>query len=121
MPKKKIFLLKGKFYSVYTTGGSHPSLLYKKNRRKNKYYVIVFDSPQGRHRTKLKHPTSNNVKESYVQNRPLLGTKKDFGNHELLGIKIHKEDKVIIEIIKRRSPKLTKKYKLYLLRKGKLK
>ena len=74
MSKNKIVLLKGKFYSIYTTGGSHPSLLFKKNRKKNKYYVIVFDSSNGRHRTILKHATSDNVKESYVQNRPLLGT-----------------------------------------------
>ncbi len=43
MSKKQIKLQKGKFYSIYTTGGSHPSKLYKKNKRKNKYYVIVYD------------------------------------------------------------------------------
>ena len=111
MSKKKQLLLRGKFYAIYTTGASHPSLLYKKNKRKNKYQVVVFDSSNGRHRTKLKHPTSPTIKESYVQNRPLVGTRKDFGNHELLGIKIHRDDKVIIQIVKRRKPKMTKNYR----------
>ena len=111
MSKRKKILLRGKFYAVYTTGGSHPSLLYKKNKRRNKYFVVVFDSSNGRHRTKLKHPTSKNVAESYVQNRPLLGVKKDFGNHELQGISISKEDKPTIEIVKRKTPRLTKRYK----------
>lgn len=108
---KKIKLLKGKYYSIYVTGGSHPALVFKKNKRRNKYYVVVFDSSKGRHRTKLKHPTSKNIKESFVQNRPYLGVKKDFGNHELLGINVNKEDKPTIEIVKRRKPKETKRYK----------
>ncbi len=114
---KKIKLIRGRFYSIYTTGGSHPSLIFKINRRKNKYVVIVFDSSDGRHRTKLVHPISEKVKESYVQNRPLLTTKKDFGNHELQGIAIDKEDKPRIKIVKSRNPRISKKYREYVERK----
>ena len=111
MSKTKIKLLRGRFYSIYTTGSSHPSLIFKKNKRKNRYFAVVFDSSNGRHRTKLKHPTSPNVSESYAQNRPILGVKQDFGNHELLNIKVHKDDKPIIIMIERRPPRMTKKYK----------
>ena len=111
MSKKKLKLLKGRFYSIFTTGGSHPSLLFRKNKRKNKYYIVVFDSSNGRHRTRLRYPTSKEVKESYVQNRPLLSVRKDLGNHELFGLRIHKEDKVMIEIVKHRKPRMTKNYK----------
>ena len=69
---KKIRVIRGRFYSIYTTGGSHPSLVFKINRRKNKYVVVVFDSSSGRHRTELKHAISDKVDKSFVQNRPLL-------------------------------------------------
>ena len=117
MSKKQPKLLRGKFYPIYTTGGSHPSLLYKKNHKKNQYHVVVFDSSDGRHRTKLKQPIGDGVKESYVQNRPLLTTKKDFGNHELLGLRIHSEDKKRIEFVKRRNIRISKKYREYSERK----
>ena len=114
---KKAKLIRGKFYSIYTTGGSHPSLIFKINRRKNKYIVVVFDSSEGRHRTKLIHPISDKVEMSFVQNRPLMTTKKDFGNHELQGMSINKEDKPRIKIVKRRNPRISKKYREYVERK----
>ena len=73
--------------------------------------------PEGRHRTKLKHAISNKVEKSFVQNRPLLTTKNDFGNHELQGISIHKEDKPRIKLVKRKNPRFSKKYRDYLERK----
>ena len=111
MSKKKCKLLKGRFYFIYTTGGQHPSLIFKKNRRKNKYYAVVLGTSGGRHRTQLKHPTSPTIAQSYVQNRPLLGIRKDFGTRELMNIKIHRDDKIIIKIVEHREPKLTNEYK----------
>ena len=111
MSKSRNKLLRGKIYHVYTTGGPHPSLIFKKNRRKNKYFAVVFDTSEGRHRTKLSHPTNPNVKQSFVQNRPILGRRRDFGNRELINIRVHKDDKIIIEIVKRRKPRLTSEYR----------
>ena len=111
MAKKHFKLLKGKFYAIYTTGCSHSSLIFRKNKRKNKYYILVFDSSSGRHRTKLYHPISENVKVSYIQNRPLIVVKKEFGNHELLGLNISKDDRILLKRIKRRKPRLSRKYK----------
>lgn len=113
MSRTRIKIVRGKYYSIFTTGGSHPALVFKKNKKRNMYYVIVFDSSPGRHRTKLAHPTSDNVKNSYVQNRPLVVTKREFGNHEFLGLMVHKQDKPIIEIVKRREPRLSRKFKEY--------
>ena len=111
MSKKKTELLKGKFYYIFTTGGPHPSLIFKKNKRKNKYCAVVFGTSKARHLTKLSHPTSAKVQQSFVGNRPVLGVRKDFGHHELINIGVHPNDKIIIRIIERREPRLSNEYK----------
>lgn len=111
MSRKRIRLLKGKIYHLYTVGGPHPSLIFKKNKKKNRYYAIVFDTSSGRHRTKLKYTTEPHIKQSFVQNRPVLGVRRDFGNRELVNIKINREDKIIIKIVSKRKPRLTSEYK----------
>ena len=108
--KRKIRLLKGIMYSSYPNGG-HPALIFKKNRRKNKYDAVIFGTTEGKHRTKLKHPISNSVKQSVVHNRPIRGTRKDFGDKELTNLKIDRSDKTIIEVVKRRNPQETRRYK----------
>ena len=108
--KRKKQLFRGKFYSSYPNGG-HPSLIYKKNRKKNRFDAVVFGTTPGHHRTLLKHPISDNITTSVVQNRPIRGTRKDFGDKELTNLKVDKEDKPKIEIIKRKKPLETRKYK----------
>ena len=44
MSKKKSELLKGKFYYIFTTGGLHPSLIFKKSTRNKKITVSPFYS-----------------------------------------------------------------------------
>ena len=62
----------------------------------------------------MKHPLEPSVEESYIQKRPVIASHGDFGNHELVGLVVHKEDKPLIKTIKRKKPLLTKKYKKYI-------
>ena len=103
MSHKKIFnkhLEKGKFYSI----NRHPGLIVFKNDMKNIYIGVVTGTSKGRHQTKLKHPTEPTVNVSYVKNRPILAKRKHFGSKELIGMKVHSEDRIIIKIISRRKP-----------------
>ena len=103
MGKKKYYkkhLEKGKFYSV----NKHPGLIIFKNDKKNIYLAVVTGTTKRKHQTKLKHPTEAKVKNSYVNNRPVLGKRKQFGSKELIGMRIHREDRITIRVIGRRKP-----------------
>ena len=103
MSKKVIYnkhLEKGRFYSVL----KHPGLIVFKNDKKNIYVAIITGTSQKRHQTRLKHPTEKGIKQSFVNNRPVQGKRKHFSSKELVGMKIHSEDRIIIKIIKRRKP-----------------
>lgn len=103
MSKKKIYnkhLEKGRFYIV----NKHPGLIVLKNDKKNIYIAVVTGTSRHRHQTKLSHPTEKGVKESFVNNRPVQGKRKHFGSKELIGTRIHPDDRIIIKIIKRRKP-----------------
>ena len=103
MSKKKIYnkhLEKGRFYSVH----EHPSVIVFKNDRKNTYIAIVTGTSKHKHQTQLKRPTESKVQTSYVNNRPVLGKRKHFGSKELVGMKIHSDDRIIIRIIAKRKP-----------------
>ena len=117
--RKKTKILVGRFYVTYHTGGKgHPSLVFRKNKRKNKYWIVVFDTTPRDDRKKLKHPIEISIKESYVQKKPVISSHGDLGDHELTGLSIDKQDKITIEIIKHKKPMLTKKYKTYKLQKA---
>ena len=103
MSKKKLYkkhLEKGRFYVL----NKHPGLIIFKNDRKNIYIAIVTGTSRHRHQTKLKHPTEANLKESFINNRPVQGKRKHFGSKELVGMRIHKEDHTLIKIVKKRKP-----------------
>ena len=110
--KNKIKLFRGRFYSNFKTGGGHPALIISKNKNRNEYTCVVFDSTNGRHRTKLRHPISKNESNSYIQNRPFISRKNDFGNHQLEGLIIHKDDKILVELVKRRKPRYSSSFKV---------
>ena len=82
----------------------HPGLIVFKNDRKNVYIAIVTGTSHHRHQTKLRHTTEPSIKESFVNNRPIKGKIKHFGSNELVGMRIHKDDRILIKIIKRRKP-----------------
>ena len=103
MSKKKLYskhLEKGKFYVV----NRHPGLIVFKNDKKNIYIAVVTGTSRHRHQTKLHHPTEPGVKESFVNNRPIQGKRKHFGSRELIGMKIHRDDRITIRIIQKKKP-----------------
>ena len=44
----------------------------------------------------------------HLNNRPVQGKRKHFGSKELIGMRIHPDDRIIIRIIKRRNPIILK-------------
>ena len=100
MANKKIYgkhLERGRFYVHSDSHGGHPSLLYKKNDRKNKYQIIVFTSSPGPKRKALKHSIEPiKVKKSYVHNTPKIVKRRELSSFPMSGLKIDKEDKATI-------------------------
>ena len=103
MSRKIIYkkhLEKGRFYVV----NKHPGLIVFKNDRKNIYIAVVTGTSKGKHKTKLYHSTEPRIKQSFVNNRSVLGKRKHFGSHKLIGMRIHPDDRIIIKVIRRRKP-----------------
>ena len=108
----------GKFYFIHDGSKTgHPGYVVWKDDEKNRYLVVRFDSDKFdveqtkeqrgiRHITKLKHPTSNDVMNSYVHNRPMLCKRKDIGS-ELSGLSISPEDVSSIKEIECCDPELS--------------
>ena len=119
-PTKQIEI--GKFYLIYDGSRTgHPGYVVWKDDENNRYLVIRLDSDkpgestkeerQVRHITKLRHPTSKNVVNSYVKNRPTLCKRKDIGSKPLIGLKIHKDDLKTIQAISKRNPEYSRSFK----------
>mgnify|MGYP006872976980 CR=1 FL=1 len=112
----------GEFYFVHDGSKTgHPGFVVWKDDKANRYLVVRFDSDKFdveltkeqrkiKHITKLKHPTSNLVMNSYVHNRPMLCKRKDIGS-KLSGLSISLEDMNIIETISKREPELSRSIK----------
>lgn len=113
--RKRIRILRGKFYTTFHTGRlGHPSLVFRLDRKSNKYWIVVFDTTGRNDRIMLKVPIGITVKASFVHKKPVIASHEDLGDHELVGLKVDNVDKPRIELIKRKKPQLTKKYKKYL-------
>ncbi len=111
----------GKFYFIHDKSKvGHPGFIIKKDDEKNRYLVVRFDSDKDgeipkmdrgiRHITKLKHPTDNIVKTSYVHNRPMLCKRKDIGRL-MLNMSVHHDDYKIIEEVSKNPPELSGSFK----------
>ena len=99
---------KGKFYHFHEGSPTgHPGLIYWKNDKKNLYLAVTTDSTPGAHRTKLTHPTSKDVSESYINNHPLLAKRKNIGG-ERINMKFDTEDKPLVKTVSRRPNRETK-------------
>ncbi len=107
MSRKKIYnkhIEKGRFYIHSDGHGGHPALVYKKKDNKNMYFIIVFTSSPGPKRKKLKHSIEPiKIKVSFVHNSPRVSTRRELGKKTMKGLKINKEDKALIEVIKRKK------------------
>ena len=97
-------LIKGKFYRIKDSSGGHPSKLFKKNTKKNRYWIIRFTSSPGRHRTKLKHQIDpQRSGDSFVINNPSIEKYEDFANpYPLNNLRVHKEDLKLVRKIQKK-------------------
>lgn len=95
-------LYKGKYYwhKDNSKKGLHPSYIYKKNDKKNRYNIVSFTSSDGKHRTKLnKNINPKSKDDCYVLNQPKIVKRSSFGK-ELTEYKVKdKKDKRIIKKI----------------------
>ena len=83
---------------------AHPSYIYKKNDKKNRYNIVCFTSSEGKGRIKLnRNIDPNSSEDCYVHRTPRIVKRKSFGN-ELLGYKVtDKRDRAIIAFVKRKK------------------
>ena len=103
---KKINLEVGKFYMSYG-GSAHPALIYEKTCL-GTYKSIKFGTTKRKHMTEI-NPIQKGYEKSFVQNRPFEGTRADFGDKELEGLQIQSEDIPLIEEIKKKESRKTKR------------
>ena len=107
----------GKFYFIHDGSKSgHPGLVIWKDDDANRYLIVRFDSDKPgaipkkdrgvKHITKLTHPTSSSVMNSYVHNRPLLCKRKDIGI-PLVDLVLSPDDYEIIQAISLKQPELS--------------
>ena len=112
----------GKFYLIFDGSRTgHPGFVVWKNDEQNRYLVIRLDSDKPgettkeqrrvRHISKLKHPTSPNVVNSYVKNRPTMCKRKDIGGKPLNNLMFHPTDMKLIVEISNRKPEYSRSFK----------
>ena len=68
--RKRIRILRGKFYTTFHTGRlGHPSLVFRLDWKRNKYWIVVFDTTGRNDRIMLKVPIETTVKASFVHKK----------------------------------------------------
>ena len=105
MAKRKCKLINGKFYLSYG-GNAHPSQIYEKTKQ-GTYRSIKTGTTESKDTISLK-PIQKGVKRQFVNKRPFEGTRKDYGDRDLLGLSFDPADTETLEAIKQRRPRLTK-------------
>ena len=113
MSKKRIAnkkLRKGRFYLVHDGScHGHPGMIYWKSDRKNLYLSLTTGTSYNKDLIRLKKCTDSNVKESFVNKKPFLGKRKDYGSIEKLDMFFSKIDKkTILREISKREPRFSK-------------
>lgn len=112
----------GKFYFIHDGSKTgHPGYVIWKDDLANRYLVIRTDSDKPgaitkeqkkeKHITKLKHPTDNNVINSYVHNRPMMCKRKDIGTKVFLDMVFSDEDMELINEISVKNPEYSPTFK----------
>lgn len=113
MSKKKNIirkLQKGRFYYVHEGSPTgHPGMIYWKNDKKNLYLSLTTGTSYNKDLLPLNAPTDSQVKMSYVNKKPFLGKRKDYGNKVLVDMKFSKLDKkMILHDISKAEPRYSK-------------
>lgn len=96
---------RNRFYKHRDSSGGHPSLVYSANNRKDEFKAVCFTSKAGPKRKQLKHSINpESADKSYVKNRPICKPHTDFyWEDELKGFYVRKDDKKLVNSIKKRK------------------
>ena len=100
-------LYKGRIYKTKDSKGGHYARIYRKNTKKNKYWIIHFTDSNGRHRIKMKHqidPNFKGKKNSYVYTQPSIIPYERFHDHyPRLFLRVHKDDRRLVKKIQKKK------------------
>jgi hypothetical protein len=101
-------LIKGKFYRIMDSSGGHYSRLYKKNTKKNKYWIVRFTDSDGRHRELLLHQIDpaleNTGAKSFVITQPQIVKYENFKHpYPYEQLRVHKDDRKKVKRYKRKN------------------
>ena len=107
--KEIIKILKtGCFYFVHDGSKTgHPGMVYWKNDQRNLYLAITTGSSEQNnpHFEKLVEPTASDVTVSFVNKRPFLGKRRDFGSKKLEKMSFFIGDFEILVKVTKREPR----------------
>lgn len=94
-----------RFYIHHDRNGGHPSLVYARDINDDKYKAVCFTSKDGKGRTKLKYSINLKTRDkTYVINNPVVAGHRGFGwKHELKGYYVRRDDRPLIESIKKKK------------------
>ena len=101
-------LIKGKFYRINDTNGGHYSRLYKKNTKKNKYWIVRFTDSNGRHRRVLLHQIDPELDrrgiKSFVITQPQIVKYENFKHpYPYENLRVHRDDKITVKLIQKKK------------------
>lgn len=87
----------------------HPGMIYWKSDENNLYLAITTGSTEfnNEHFLKLNKVTSEDVKTSFINKRPLLAKRKDIAEKEITNMSFKLEDYEIILKVKKNKPRYT--------------
>ena len=114
MSESKKDLKTGCFYLTHDGSKSgHPGMIYWKNDKKNLYLAITTGTSEkgDPHFLELTEPTEKGVSHSYVNKRPFLGKRRDFGSNEKKSMSFHVGDYEILIKVCKNSPRVSKRIK----------
>ena len=90
-------------------GNQHPAQVFEKTPY-GTYKSIKTGTTNNTDMIPIK-PIQKGIDCSYIKNRPFEGCRSDYGNHELVGLAFNPIDTPIIEEVKKRRPRLSKRAK----------
>lgn len=112
---QNIELLEGEFYNVHDGSYSgHPGRIEKADKLNDIYLSTTTGSMNKEEYSKnktrknhieLKHPTDKKVYKSFINKKPFIGTRNDYGNKHYPDMKYHKDDIKTVEKIKKKKPR----------------
>ena len=101
---------KGRFYLIHDGSKTgHPGMVYWKSDKKNIYLSLTTGTTHNKESISLRFPIDKTIKRSYVNKRPFLGRRKDYGSKEMQDMRFNKKDKkLILTKISKKEPRYSK-------------